>query len=144
MAVLLVTARVLMMDRFGVRHAARALIDQGSETSLIAESLTQRFRLARTPTAVAIYGMGGMQTGVSRDRVVVIVSSPRTNTTLTISALVLPRLSAYNGAIERAPTAWTHIRDLGLMSMASSRCRTCVAVDLRSRSRSSRLSDGSS
>lgn len=55
-----------------------------------------------------------MQTGVSRSRVAVIVSSSRTNTTLTVSTLVLPKLSAYSGMVERAPTAWTHIKDLGL------------------------------
>ncbi|XP_070170760.1 uncharacterized protein [Polyergus mexicanus] len=57
-AVLLATARVRVADRFGVLHAARALIDQGSETSLIAESLAQRLRLSRSPTSVSIFGIG--------------------------------------------------------------------------------------
>jgi len=36
--VLLATARVMVLDKFGVSHHARALIDPGSETSFASES----------------------------------------------------------------------------------------------------------
>lgn len=45
--VLLATARVWVVDRAGARHAVRALVDPGSETSLIAESLAQRLVATR-------------------------------------------------------------------------------------------------
>ncbi|XP_077280428.1 uncharacterized protein LOC143907485 [Temnothorax americanus] len=38
-AVLLATARIRVRDRFGIEHTARALVDQGSESSLVSESL---------------------------------------------------------------------------------------------------------
>jgi len=113
-AVLLATARVLVTDRFGDHHAARAFIDPGSEISLIAKSLAQRIRLTRTLTSVAIYGVGGQQTGVSRGRVKVAVASRNANAVLTVSALVLPRLSVYSGAVEGADSIWPHIRSLEL------------------------------
>ncbi|EFN69810.1 hypothetical protein EAG_07634, partial [Camponotus floridanus] len=69
LAVLLATARVA--DRFDILHSARALIDQGSESSLIAESLAQRLRLPRSSASVSIFGVGGVQTGRSRSLVTV-------------------------------------------------------------------------
>lgn len=51
-AVLLATARVRVTDRFSVSHTARALVDRGSESSLVSEDLAQRLRLPRTPVAV--------------------------------------------------------------------------------------------
>lgn len=86
--VLLATARVQVSDRFGILHAARVLVDPGSETSLIAESLVQRLRLPRTPSAVAIYGVGGLQSGVSRGRVTLTVSPRCACSAIQISALV--------------------------------------------------------
>lgn len=114
MVVLLAIARVLVTDRFGVRHAARALIHPGSETSLVAKSLAQRLRLARTPTSIAIYGVGGSQTGTSRGRVALAVSSRFANTSLSVSALVLPRLSTYSGPVECQVRFWSHIQSLEL------------------------------
>lgn len=48
--VLLATARVRVKDRHGIEHKTRALIDQGSESSLVSESLVQRLRLSRSST----------------------------------------------------------------------------------------------
>ncbi|XP_071650743.1 uncharacterized protein [Temnothorax longispinosus] len=56
--VLLATARVDVADNQGDRHTARALIDSGSEVSIVAESLAQRLRLARTAATTSIFGMG--------------------------------------------------------------------------------------
>ncbi|XP_070515377.1 uncharacterized protein [Cardiocondyla obscurior] len=67
-AVLLATARVAVRDEFGVTHHVRALIDQGSEMSLVTESLVQRLRLPREKVSLAIFGVGGRQTGVARGR----------------------------------------------------------------------------
>ncbi|XP_011859812.1 PREDICTED: uncharacterized protein LOC105557234, partial [Vollenhovia emeryi] len=68
-AILLATARVNVADRHGIPHAIRALIDQGSEVSLISEALVQRLRLPRSRSSVSIIGIGGSRTGSSRGRV---------------------------------------------------------------------------
>lgn len=112
--VLLATARVLVVDRAGVRHAIRALVDPGSETSLIAESLTQRLRLPRTPASVAIFGVGGVQTGFSRGRVAVTVAARNGQFSLAISPLVLPAFSVYSGVVEHKSRSWPHVKDLEL------------------------------
>ncbi|KMQ84743.1 hypothetical protein RF55_17211 [Lasius niger] len=113
-AVLLATARVLVTDRVGVRHVVRALIDPGSEASLMAESLAQRLRLPRTPTSVAVFGVGGVQTGSPRGRVSVKLSSRSEDFSITVSSLVLPRLTLYNGVMESGARSWPHVRDIEL------------------------------
>ncbi|KAL6418667.1 hypothetical protein ACFW04_011900 [Cataglyphis niger] len=93
--VLLATARVRVADRFGVLHSARALIDQGSEVSIIAESLAQRLQLARSPAATSIVGVGG-QPASARGRVEFTFTPLRDGPPLRVSALVLKRLTTYH------------------------------------------------
>ncbi|XP_071579066.1 uncharacterized protein [Temnothorax nylanderi] len=112
--VLLATARVLVMSCHGEYHPVRALVDPGSETSLISESLAQRLRLPRTPTSVAIYGVGGLRTGCARGRVAVTFASRIGQYTLTVSSLVLPKLSVYSGAAESGGGSWPHVDGLSL------------------------------
>ncbi|KMQ84502.1 gag-pol polyprotein precursor, partial [Lasius niger] len=113
-SVLLATARVLVMDRSGARHSVRALVDPGSETSLIAESLAQRLRLPRTPTSVTIFGVGGVQAGFSRGRVALTISARSGQFALAVSSLVLPRLSVYSGRAEGEAGSWPHVQGLEL------------------------------
>lgn len=89
-SVLLATARVRVTDRFGIAHTARALIDQGSESSLISESLAQRLRLIRTSTSVTVFGVGGKNTGSARGLVSLNVSALGGGHPITVAALVLP------------------------------------------------------
>ncbi|XP_011685200.1 PREDICTED: uncharacterized protein LOC105448376 [Wasmannia auropunctata] len=112
--VLLATARVLVTDRAGERHTVRALVDSGSETCMIAESLAQRLRLPRTPTSVAIFGIGGQQTGVSRGRISLTLASRTSGLSLEISALVFPHLTVYGGVAARRPRSWLHLEGLEL------------------------------
>jgi len=65
-AVLLATACVRVFDRHGSWHPVRALVDQGSKSSIVSERLAQRLKLPRSSTSVAVYGVGGMKNGVSR------------------------------------------------------------------------------
>ncbi|KMQ88090.1 hypothetical protein RF55_12480 [Lasius niger] len=113
-SVLLATARVLVMDRSGARHSVRALVDPGSETSLIAESLAQRLRLPRTPTSVSIFGVGGVHEGLSRGRVAFTLSARSGQFAFSVSSLVLPRLSVYSGVMEGETRSWPHVHGLEL------------------------------
>ncbi|XP_011687025.1 PREDICTED: uncharacterized protein LOC105449468 [Wasmannia auropunctata] len=125
--VLLATARVRVADRFGVEHTARALIDQGSESSLVSESLAQRLRLARAPSSVAVFGVGGVQTGLTRGLVNLRISPLAGGETMTVPALVFPRLTLYDSAIQADRGAWTHLSGLEL---ADPEFLTADAVDL--------------
>lgn len=66
--ILLATARVRVANRFGTLHLARALIDQGSETSFVSEALAQKLLLPRKHASVSVIGVGGTQTGVAKGR----------------------------------------------------------------------------
>ncbi|KAL6419839.1 hypothetical protein ACFW04_011153 [Cataglyphis niger] len=112
-AVLLAMARVRVADRFGVLHSARALIDQRSEVSIIAESLAQRLQLARSPAATSIVGVGG-QPASARGRVEFALTPLRDGPPLRVSALVLKRLTLYHGGIRVSRKTWPHIEGIEL------------------------------
>jgi len=71
----LATARVRVADRYGAVHVSRALIDQGSESSLVSESLSQRLKLLRSPISVAVFGVGGRRAGLARSLVTLRIES---------------------------------------------------------------------
>lgn len=112
--VLLATARILVTDRFGNLQEARALIDQGSEATIISEKLVQRLRLPRLHTSVAIFGVGGQQTGVAKGRVNLRVWSRSGTDSASTSALILPRLTGYTSSAVEASFEWPHVRGLDL------------------------------
>ncbi|XP_071581001.1 uncharacterized protein [Temnothorax nylanderi] len=75
-AILLATARVMVADRYGEPHAVRVLVDQGSEVSIISESLAQQLRLKRSYSAVSIFGIGGSKSGSTRGKVTFLANNP--------------------------------------------------------------------
>jgi len=97
-----------------VSHVVRALIDQGSESSLVAESLAQRLRLPRKHTSVAVYGVGGKLTGFARGLIDVEISSLSGESPLMVSALILPQLTIYHGGIRTEEELWRHLDGLEL------------------------------
>ncbi|KMQ83105.1 hypothetical protein RF55_20912 [Lasius niger] len=113
-ATLLAIARVIVTDRHGDPHTIRALIDQGSEVSIISEALVQRLRLRRSHSTVSISGIGGASTGATRGKVSLSLSSKITNAAFSAVAYILPRLSAYQGSTARNETAWPHLHGLPL------------------------------
>nr|XP_029723849.1 uncharacterized protein LOC115264316 [Aedes albopictus] len=61
-SVLLATAVVILVDDSGVEHAARALLDSGSECCFMTESLAQQIKAKRTKINVPITGIGQSST----------------------------------------------------------------------------------
>ncbi|KAM0727865.1 hypothetical protein ACS0PU_005334 [Formica fusca] len=111
--VLLATARVRVADKFGVQHTVRALVDQGSEVSLVAESLAQRLELTRAPTSTSIVGVGGRSTA-ARGQVELALTPLRDGPPLQASAFVLDRLTPHNGGLRADRHSWRHVDDLEL------------------------------
>ncbi|KMQ86020.1 bel12-ag transposon polyprotein [Lasius niger] len=112
--VLLATARIRIVDRFRNIQEVRALIDQGSEATIITEKLAQRLRLPRRHTSIAVFGVGGQQTGVAKGSVSVSVWPRSGKNSVSASALILPRLTVYATSSDASPTEWSHIRGLDL------------------------------
>ncbi|XP_071574488.1 uncharacterized protein [Temnothorax nylanderi] len=113
-AILLATARVTIANRHGNPHPVRVLLDQGSEVSIIAESLAQRVHLQRSRSAVTIFGIGGSKSGSTRGKVTVSLTSETTGDTIIAVAFVLPRLSLYQGSTTKSPATWPHLKGLPL------------------------------
>lgn len=113
-AVLLATARVTIADRSGDPNAVRVLIDQGSEVSIVAESLVQRLNLRRSHSLVSIFGIGGSKSGATRGKVTVKLTSVATGASISVVAFILPRLSLYQGSTAECATTWPHIQELPL------------------------------
>ncbi|XP_071581282.1 uncharacterized protein [Temnothorax nylanderi] len=113
-AVLLATARVRVADRFGAWHSARALVDQGSEISIISERLAQLLKLPRSPVSISVFGIGGQKTCAAKDRVSLSMSPRTGGAAISLTAIILPRLSAYAGGSSAVAASWAHIRGLSL------------------------------
>ncbi|XP_029663006.1 uncharacterized protein LOC115235386 [Formica exsecta] len=113
-AILLATARVLVADRYGEPHSVRVLIDQGSEVSIITESLAQRLHLPRNHSSVTIFEIGGSLSGASRGKVALKVTSRVTGETCSVVAFVLPRLSSYRSSTPQKRKGWPHLQGLPL------------------------------
>ncbi|XP_071642242.1 uncharacterized protein [Temnothorax longispinosus] len=113
-AILLATARLSITDRHGNQQPVRALIDQGSEVSLISEALAQRLKLQRSKSTFAIFGIGGTRSGQARGKVTLQLTSNVTGATVTAVAVVLPHLSLYHGTGLRQIDAWPHILNFQL------------------------------
>ncbi|XP_024883926.1 uncharacterized protein LOC112462412, partial [Temnothorax curvispinosus] len=113
-AVLLATARVRVADHFGAWHSARALVDQGSEISMISERLAQQLKLPRLPVSISVFGIGGQKTCTARGRVSLSMSPRSGGAAMAISAIILPRLSAYASGTSAVAMSWAHIRGLSL------------------------------
>ncbi|XP_025155791.1 uncharacterized protein LOC112588842 [Harpegnathos saltator] len=114
--VLLATARVCLMASDGRSAVVRALIDQGSEVSLVSEALAQRLRASRRSVDV---GLSGVSEGPSQR--VRASTSLRLRATAglpfstTVEALILPRLTAYHPPQRARLTGkWSHLRNLRL------------------------------
>ncbi|RLU19576.1 hypothetical protein DMN91_008133 [Ooceraea biroi] len=112
--VLLATARVRVADRYGDWHQARALVDSGSETSIVSEELSQTLKLPRSASSVTIFGVGGSKAAVSKGRITLTISPRFPGPSLAISALILPRLTAYAGGFKVNAKDWLHLRGLEL------------------------------
>ncbi|CAG7786387.1 unnamed protein product, partial [Allacma fusca] len=64
--VLLQTAIVKVQDRFGQHHLIRALLDNGSQATLISEDCIRRIKMPRSHANVQVTGVGSTQCSSSR------------------------------------------------------------------------------
>lgn len=90
--VMLFTALVKVRDSFGKCQLARVLLDSGSQSNFVSESLCQRLSLNRTKINVPVSGIGQSQVNV-RYMVTVQFSSRFDDQEYFLECLVLPRLT---------------------------------------------------
>ncbi|XP_070515375.1 uncharacterized protein [Cardiocondyla obscurior] len=114
-SVLLVTARVIITDKYNKKIIVRALIDPGSEVSIISEALVEKLHLPRKSDTTTIFGIGGDKTCYARGRVNFnLKSCVNQEFCVTISALILPRVTVNTQRIINNNESWPHLQGLVL------------------------------
>jgi len=112
---LLATALILVIDIKGTQISARALIDQGSELSLISERLVQMLKADRRRSKIPLIGIGS-ETSTKTKGVVDLTIKPhfKSSFELTISAHVLPKLTTLIPSHSIGNIKWQHLDELML------------------------------
>ncbi|XP_071577042.1 uncharacterized protein [Temnothorax nylanderi] len=112
--ILLATAWIKVSGLNGRHSIVRALLDQGSVTTLITERLAQRLRLPRTRVSVSITGIGETAATARSAAKVHVSARDGTGPAPSVSALVLKSLTTY--IPQRVPdiTKLSYIRELTL------------------------------
>ncbi|KYN02826.1 PREDICTED: uncharacterized protein LOC108773920 [Cyphomyrmex costatus] len=93
--VLLATARIQVSSSSGRTDVIRALLDQGSVTSLISENLAQRLRLSRTRVAVSVTGIGETQSVARHAALISVSSKTGKGPSYSTTAIIMRSLTKY-------------------------------------------------
>ncbi|XP_076660035.1 uncharacterized protein LOC143363312 [Halictus rubicundus] len=112
-SILLATARIQVSVPSGRSVIIRALIDQGSEASFVAESVVQLLRAKRNRVVASISAVGGVHAGTVRHATHLLVSN-RTSSAPCVptTALVLGSMSTYKPSRVRNWRTLAHLADL--------------------------------
>ena len=93
--VILALVRVKLVGSRGDITEARALLDQGSEASLVSESIVQLLGLPKERTFVPLSGLGASAAGVAHSMTSLVVNSCiESDFELRTDALILPQLTS--------------------------------------------------
>ncbi|XP_071573946.1 uncharacterized protein [Temnothorax nylanderi] len=125
--ILLATAWIKVSGLNGRHSIVRALLDQGSVTTLITERLAQRLRLPRTRVSVSITGIGETAATARSAAIVHVSARDGTGPSPSVSALVLKSLTTY--IPQRVPdiTKLSYIREL---TLADSDPTSAASIDV--------------
>lgn len=114
-SVLLATALVKLRSSSGMTILARALLDQGSDTSLITEHIAQKLRLHRIAVNVPITGVGGAVAGTAKSAVQLTMHAFRESAlSIPLDALVISKLTNLIPSAKVQHQDWPHLADLDL------------------------------
>lgn len=114
-SVLLATALVTVFSATGESILVRALIDQGSEVSIVAESLAQCLNFPRFSNSIAIFGIGGESSTSARELPSFQIASRfNQHQRHCINALILPRLTSYHPPRYLVTIQRSHLTGLNL------------------------------
>ncbi|XP_043264236.1 uncharacterized protein LOC122404367 [Colletes gigas] len=101
--VLLATARVRVFGENGASRIARALLDQGSETSFVSAGLANDLRLKRVRTPATVSGLGGGQTQQIKYSVGLNLGSINESKPICVAqAYVVPKITTYRNTSANA------------------------------------------
>ncbi|XP_029166951.1 uncharacterized protein LOC114937603 [Nylanderia fulva] len=112
--ILLATARVRVYSPVGRFITARALLDQGSVSTFITESLAQRLRLSKINRSIFVTGISEMQSVVRHAAHLTITPANRDELAYSTTALILRSLTKYVPNRISTTGTWNHVDGLQL------------------------------
>ncbi|XP_067209115.1 uncharacterized protein [Linepithema humile] len=126
--VLLATAQIVIVSDNGETAKARALIDQGSEISLISERLVQLLHLPRNYSSILLIGVGGKRANKTKGSTKFTIRSHfDDNAEISISAHILPKVTTSLPSVNIQKQKWPHLDGLIL---ADFNCTTPGSIDV--------------
>ncbi|XP_011883580.1 PREDICTED: uncharacterized protein LOC105570749, partial [Vollenhovia emeryi] len=113
--VLLATAQVVLISENGRITKVRALIDQGSEISIITERVVQRLQLPRSPSSLSLIGISAQKSNKTRG-LISFTLKPHfdSNIEYLVSAHILPKLTSSIPSTQLDKASWPHLSELKL------------------------------
>lgn len=114
--ILLATAQVVINNcKSGRSLKVRALIDQGSEVTLLSERVVQTLRLPRTTSTIPLVGVGGHSPNKTHGYTSFKVTSIHENMEeFELSAHILPKITSSIPSVPIHSTHWPHLEELTL------------------------------
>lgn len=112
---LLATAQVLIASSYGRIFKFRALIDPGSEASLISRAAANLLQLPFQQINAHIKAMAGASVGISNQLISCVIKSIHNpNMSIAIEAIVMPHLTKSRPPTCLQESSWEHLKDLQL------------------------------
>ncbi|XP_077280836.1 uncharacterized protein LOC143907758 [Temnothorax americanus] len=113
-SILLATARVRVYAPFGRYVIVRALLDQGSVTTLMTESLAQCLRLPKLKRSVSVTGVGDSRYAIRHAAQITITLAFSDGPAYSSTALILRSLTKYVPSRTKTTYQWHHVAGLQL------------------------------
>ncbi|XP_072757728.1 uncharacterized protein [Anoplolepis gracilipes] len=114
-SMLLATAQVLIINETGRIMKIRALIDQGSEVTLISERIVQALKLPRSQSFIPLVGVGEQSPNRTRGVTSFKLKSLHNNLeSFKVSAHILTKLTSLIPSNQIAVKPWAHLKELPL------------------------------
>lgn len=114
-SILLATAQVIVVSASGKTMNIRALIDQGSEVSIVTERVTQVLALPRSHSYTSLTGIGAQKAQKTKGVVSFVLKSHlHSDFEIAVKAYILPRLTSSLPSIQHKRDTWSHLKGLEL------------------------------
>ncbi|XP_071582567.1 uncharacterized protein [Temnothorax nylanderi] len=111
--VMLATAKVLVMSERKVVRKVRALLDQGSEISLVSERIVQQLHLPRSHSSISLSGIGDQKSKKTKGSTFFKLKPHfNSNFELSISAHILPKLTTSIPSVKVPCQSWSHLEGI--------------------------------
>ncbi|XP_024889613.1 uncharacterized protein LOC112466006 [Temnothorax curvispinosus] len=114
-SILLATARVVVISSTGQSRKLRALIDQGSEVSIIRERVVQQLNLPRCHSHVSLTGIGAKKANKTKGITSFLLKPHfQSNFEVQMQAHILPKLTSPIPSFSHNKDNWSHLNNLEL------------------------------